>query len=200
MRLNSYNMAVKVLNAKGCFADMVDRMWGYMEEGDTENAQCVREKAIGLYALLETAGRWKPTITDGERYSVVFETGAITSPVIAHRFTYNGVSIMSSGILFGDDQSVINQFTKLFNCHIGDDDLIDFKMVRPSTESVYGVLTVSDSLLPLVSSELSFFGFAGGQADLSSPDVFEDAQPHCLTDAQMLSIIGKIDELCECNC
>ena len=203
MRLTSYNMAVKILHAKDCLADMVDRMWAYMEEGDTDKAQCVREKALGLYALMETAGRWRPTITDGKSYKLVFGTGTITAPAIVGTLAYNGVRVSNSGILFGDDNEVTHGLARLFNCHLQDDDLIDFRNAVITSEpynAVSGTLFVSDALLPLTTSEITTFGFVGGASEMTDETVFEDAEPYCLTDSQIHSVIGKIDELCECKC
>lgn len=203
MRLNSYNMAVKVLDAKGCFADFVDRMWAYMEEGDVDKAQCAREKALGMLALITTASRWRPTIKNGKRYTVVFGTGAITAPVIFSRFAYNGVPIINSGILFGSDQDVTEAFAELFNHHIQEDDLISFRRARITSapyNGALGILTVADELLPLVTSEIVTVGFAGSDAEFISEEVLEDEDYLCLTDEQILSVIEKIDELCECNC
>lgn len=204
MRLNSYNMAVKVLKAKGCFADMVDRMWGYMEEGDTENAQCVREKAIGLYALLETAGRWSPTIVDGYTTGAVVDYSPVTfpSPYLLGPVRYNGIAVSRTFTAYGGTVGFVSGLSRAANCFPSpDDDIMQVSMERVG-DRITVVRVLSASPITDLGSDGSSGGSVGSQSFIMLSDnvPFEDAQPHCLTDAQILSIIGKIDELCECNC
>lgn len=204
MRLTSYNMALKILHAGGCLADMVDRMWAYMEEGDTENAQCVREKALGLYALLETAGRWKPTITDGYRTASNNNLHPVTypSPFIVGETRLNAIQVASQFTAYGGLSSAVAEGSvRSFNRFISEnDDLIQVSAIRTSAAS----LTITALTKDLYASfSASNSGGSTGSAIvtvIANNEPFEDAQPHCLTDAQILSIIGKIDELCECNC
>jgi len=204
MRLTSYNMAVKILHAKGCLADMVDRMWAYMEEGDTENAQCVREKALGLYSLIETAGRWRPTIKDGYRTASNSSLYPVTypSPFIVGETRLNAMQVASPFIAYGGLSSAVAEGSvHSFNRFISEnDDLVQVSAIRTGAAS----LTITAlTKAPFTSFSSTNSGGSTGSAIvtvIADDEEFSDAVPYCLTDAQVLSVIGKIDELCECKC
>lgn len=203
MRLTSYNMAVKVLHAKGCLADMVDRMWAYMEEGDTENAQCVREKALGLYSLIETAGRWRPTIKDGFVGVSVFDYSVVTTstPYYLSFQRMNGRVINQPFLSFGGTQRFVTGLVCASNHFISDnDDEIQFSTEKVSSLSVR-VSAVSTQQITSLGSDGSIGTQAGSIVitQVSSEEI-SDVPYKCLTDAQILSVVGKIDELCECKC
>lgn len=204
MRLTSYNMAVKVLHAKGCLADMVDRMWAYMEEGDTENAQCVREKALGLYSLIETAGRWSPTITDGYISVADVNFSAITYPSVfaALNFRSNGIKVSNGFTTYGGDaDDVASDTAHSFNDFISsDDDLIQIGYRKTGDSMLNGTVRSSFLFTSFTSENIGTPIGSPMYAFTQQNEPFEDAKPHCLTDAQILSVVGKIDELCECKC
>ena len=202
MRLTSYNMAVKILHAKGCLADMVDRMWAYMEEGDTENAQCVREKALGLCSLIETASRWKPTIKDGYRTTIYADTQAVSwasSPAISTPIVVNGISITYQRMFNATPSEYAAALVSSASCVLsGNDDLISMSCVRPGETTTKTTITSSFEPTSIVSPTEP--DYLGSIITITESEEFSDAVPHCLTDAQILSVVGKIDELCECKC
>lgn len=204
MRLTSYNMAVKILHAKGCFADMVERMWAYMEEGDTENAQCVREKALGLYALLETVGRWKPTIVDGYITEAIIDLLPVTHPpaFMVGEITVGGLAVSNGFVAYdGTAGAVVDGTVCSFNRFISlNDDLISVTYRKVGPTSLSGMVISAALFTAFTSTNSGGTSGSPSSISISNNQPFSGAQPHCLTDAQILSIIGKIDELCGCNC
>jgi hypothetical protein len=111
MRLTSYNMAVKILSARCCLASMVERMWAYMEDGDVENADCVREKALMLSGLIKAAKRWKPTVVEGYENVIDFNLSSTThpSPFIVDSISINGLKVVPRFIAYGGTQDVVTK-------------------------------------------------------------------------------------------
>jgi len=207
MRLTSYNIALVRLKAGCCLSDMVGRMWQYMEEGDTENAQCVREKALILSGLIKTLCRWRPTIAEGYRRSATFtiDSGNYPIPFIAGQITINGIPVSKTSfmVLSGGNDDVFNGFAESVNCNTSSSDDI----IQASASLLSGDITINavyeGSLSPLDSITATGIIDAPGvtvSATTTEEVPFLGAVPKCLTDSQVLSIIGKIDELCGCNC
>ena len=202
MRLTSYNVAIKILHAKGCFADLVDRMWTYMEEGDIDRAQCAREKALGMYALIETAKRWKPTIENAKTLTATFSitAGSYTTPLISSKAVVNGIDISGPlSVIGGGNQEVFDKFTDIIDGFLSKND--DILQVSAQEGLSTSILTAvyDESLSPLsISTGLNGFGVTVAVSVSAEADL--DTEPLCLTDAQILSVIEKINELCECNC
>lgn len=203
MRLTSRNIAIRSLKARKCLADMTARMWAYMEEGDTENALCVRKKAIGLLGLIRTAERWRPTIVNGYRNSIHFDLSPVTHPsaFIVDSISINGIKVVPRFIAYGGTQDVVAKQVRAANCNIpADDDTVAVRYIRTGNLS-FRLETVST--LPLTSLDGVNSGGASGSpiADvITGNEEFSDAQPPCLTDAQILAVVGKMDELCDCKC
>jgi len=196
-------MAVKILQAKGCFADLVDRMWTYMEEGDIDRAQCAREKALGMYALIETAKRWSPTITDGY-YSELFidlQSATVPEPYINGNVRLNGIIITPQFTSYDGIDGFVDKAIISTNCNISqNDDLIQVSSVEIGRLGILqSIKTTFESLSQ--SRDGSSGGGTGTEivTEIESGD-FSDSQPRCLTNAQILSVIEKINELCECDC
>jgi hypothetical protein len=203
MRLTSYNMAVKVLHAKNCLADMVDRMWAYMEEGDTENAQCVREKALALSALIKTASRWRPTIKDGFAAVSIFDYSNTTTstPYYLSFQRMNGMAVNQPFLSFGGTQSFVTGLVCASGHFISDsDDKIQFSAEKLSSLSLRASVTSAQQITSLGSD--GAIGTQTGSPVITqvSSEEISDVQPRCLTNAQALSVVGKIDELCKCEC
>lgn len=205
MRLTSYNIALVRLNAGCCLSEMVERMWGYMEEGDTENADCVREKALMLSALIKTLCRWSPTITEGYVSEISIDLTQVTfpDPYVTWKSKIGGIDIIS-GFVSGNNDSFIQKFTRAVNTFIsGSDDVLQAE-VNQTQERAYSLHIISEDPIGGISSiQYITSGGSTGNASLSlliDNVPFDSVQPRCLTNAQVLSIVRKIDELCECNC
>jgi len=203
MRLTSYNIAAKRLKAGCCLAIHVENMWGYMEEGDMVNAQCAREKAIMLEALMCTLARWAPTILIGKTRSATFtiNSGNYPIPFISGPVTINGLLVGGNFVTYENGNiGVFNSFQNSAN-----------NLVSPNDDSVQVSSTAIDNQITLdivyieTMSPLSISAIT-----LDSPGVNVSATvtqeedyvgvPSCLTDLQILSVIKKIDELCEAEC
>lgn len=203
MRLTSYNMAVKILNAGDSLADMVDRMWSYMEEGDVENADCVREKALGLYSLIKTADRWRPTIKNGFAGVSISDRSALTvsTPYYLSFQRVNGRIVNQPFLSFGGTQGFVTGLVCASNHFISDnDDEIQFSAEKVSSLSIR-ISAVSTQQITSFSSDGSIGTQTGSivETQVSSEEI-SDAPYKCLTDTQILSVIRKIDELCGYEC
>ena len=203
MRLNSYNMAVKTLHARGCLADMVDRMWVYMEDGDTENADCVREKSLKLMGLIKTADRWKPSLgKDASVGTIVSEisSGNYVIPYMYKGLSVNGIAIRESrGIVFSggnsDVNSKIRDITYAFPLN---DDSIQY-LGKLSGGVLTTTISYVSSIVAITALSLDETSAVSYTTTTSDPVKFDD-NPICLTDKQILSVIKNIDELCDCSC
>jgi len=202
MRLTSYNIAAKRLKAGCCLAIHVENMWNYMEEGDMENAQCAREKAPMLDALICTLGRWKPTILEGKTITATYtiDSGNYPIPYIEGPFTANGLLIGGNFITYeGGNIGVFQSLQNSMN-----------ELVSPNNDSVqiYSTAINNQIIVDIVyiesMSPISIYGTSTGSGVVISATTSEEEDylgvPTCLTDAQVLSIIKKIDELCEAEC
>jgi hypothetical protein len=203
MRLTSYNMAVKILSARCCLASMVERMWAYMEDGDVENADCVREKALMLSGLIKAAKRWKPTVVEGYENVIDFNLSSTThpSPFIVDSISINGLKIVPRFIAYGGTQDVVAKQIRSGNCYISpNDDLISVRYSKVNNERFVMSIVSKD---PLETLDAVNSGGASGVPVVNfikNNVSFSGGTPKCLTDAQILSIVGKIDELCGCKC
>ena len=205
MRLTTYNIAVKALGAKRCLSDTVDRMWGYMDEGDVDQAQCAREQAITLDSLINALEGWTPVIADGKTitYTVTYVSGAFTFPFNISSITVNTMESMNPVTIYsGDNTTVFRAVAEAINTYLnGNSDKFTVKM---SVNSIGGLVATfvfkyTDDMSPLVFTSTSLTsGITTTLAVTTEADIEES--PYCLTDDQLLSIIGKIDEVCECGC
>lgn len=203
MRLTSYNMAVKILHAKGCLADMVDRMWGYMEEGDAIKAQCAREKALGMYALIETASRWSPTITDGKEMYSHIVIASVNQPQLTEELIINGIKISYGNVYINDidDSDAVLHWSDTINGFISEnDDIIQLSIFNTTPTGVSSITRTSMPEIYASSNDIQYLFTTNDIEPTSVTTDFEGNEPLCLTDAQILSVIEKIDELCKCNC
>ncbi len=98
MRLTSYNVAVKALNAGSCLSQIVGYMWDFEEQGDVKHAQCAREKALLLDALICALKRWKPTIDNAYYYTYTstYVSGDYAIPIQLFSLSANGINLMST--------------------------------------------------------------------------------------------------------
>jgi len=203
MRLTSYNIAAKRLKAGCCLAIHVENMWNYMEEGDMENAQCAREKALMLDALICTLGRWKPTITEGKSISATFtiDSGTYSIPFIAGPVTINGLLVGGNFVTYEDGNiGVFQSFQDSINGLVyPNDDSIQVSSTAVDNQITLDIVYIN-SLSPV---SISAHTIDSPGVDVSATTSEEEdylGVPTCLTDAQVLSIIKKIDELCEAEC
>lgn len=203
MRLTSYNMAVKILHAKGCLADMVDRMWSYMEEGDAEKAQCVREKALMMYALLETASKWHPTITEGLQSDIYVGISSVNQPQLTGALAINSISVSYEGVFIvnPDDSIAVSQWAHTVNGFLSEnDDIVQVEIVSNTMSGLNALVKTSmSSIVPSGNDSNDLFTI-NTSAITATTTEFDGVVPDCLTNAQILSVIEKIDDLCECNC
>lgn len=203
MRLTSYNMAVKILQAKGCFADLVDRMWTYMEEGDIDRAQCTREKALGMYALIETAKKWSPTITDGIMLESHVVISSVNQPQLTGALTVNGIKVSYEGIYISDpdDYIAVSQWANTVNGFLSaNDDIVQVDVLSTTATGIHATIRTSMSAISASGNDSNNLFTINNSASSFTTTEFEDEQPRCLTNAQILSVIEKINELCECDC
>jgi len=199
MRLTSYNIAAKRLKAGCCLAIHVENMWNYMEEGDMDSAQCAREKALMLDALICTLGRWKPTIPTGYLLTSisVIDSGSYNFPFFRYYRTFNGMALNNPYWITGENnQDVLNLDNHEINSFVSpNDDTVQL------TSNVYEgtriLEIISSEEYPNITSETSSENISLTSTYTSVEHV---GTPHCLTDTQVLSIIKKIDELCEAEC
>jgi len=200
MRLTSLNIANVRLNAGCCLSDMVERMWAYKEEGDTENEKCVREKALILSGLIKTLCRWRPTIKTAGRSTLVGEIESGTFPI---PYLYAGTStdgLPTSNpfmVLSGGNPEVVTALLDATNCFISpNDDLVQTVSTRrlgpEKIEVVRDYAEGVDFLISEFPDDVTWEITGGGEQVTNLPN--------CLTDAQVLSIIKKIEELCPCGC
>jgi len=202
MRLTSYNIAAKRLKAGCCLAIHVENMWGYMEEGDMVNAQCAREKAIMLDSLICTLARWKPTILSGKTRSATFtiNSGNYSIPFISGPVTINGLLVGGNFVTYeGGNNDVFTSFQDSANSLISpNDDTVQASSLAIGNQITLEMIYV-DSLSPLSISADTLSNNVTVSATVTS-EVDYIGVPSCLTDLQVLSIIKKIDELCEAEC
>jgi len=200
MRLTSLNIAKVRLKAGCCLSDMVERMWAYKEEGDTENEKCVREKALILSGLIKTLCRWRPTIVNAGRSTLVgeIESGSFPIPYLYAGTSTDGLPTSNPFmVLSGGNPEVVTALLHAMNCFISpNDDLVQVistrrlgpEKIEVTTDFAEGV----NFLIAEFPDEVTWeFTGEGGQVT---------NVPNCLTDAQVLSIIKKIEELCPCGC
>ena len=202
MRLTSYNIAAKRLKAGCCLAIHVENMWGYMEEGDMVNAQCAREKALMLDSLICTLARWKPTILSGKTQSATFtiDSGNFTIPFLSGSVTINGLLVGGNFVTYeGGNNDVFTSFQDSVNSLISpNDDTVQASSLAIGNQITFEVIYV-DSLSPLsISSDILSNNVTVSATVTNEVDYI--GVPSCLTDLQVLSIIKKIDELCEAEC
>jgi hypothetical protein len=202
MRLTSYNIAAKRLKAGCCLAIHVENMWGYMEEGDMVNAQCAREKALMLDSLICTLARWKPTILSGKTQSATFtiNSGNYTIPFLSGSVTINGLLVGGNFVTYeGGNNDVFTSFQDSVNSLISpNDDTVQVSSLAVGNQNTLEMIYV-DSLSPLSISAETLSSGVTVSATVTS-EVNYIGVPSCLTDLQVLSIIKKIDELCEAEC
>jgi hypothetical protein len=202
MKLTSKNIAIKVLKAKGCLSDTVKRMREYIEEGDIEKANCARMNALKLASWIDALGRWNPTIESGNMITITATrtSGAFTYPNIIEEASVNGIIVSPQfSILSGTTNDVLNEYAHHLNCFYSgnDDTLISSASVNEETLTL---TFKSPSASAFVFDDGAIFS-SGVTFSFEIGDVtaFTD-NPVCLTNEETVSIVGKIDELCECNC
>lgn len=200
MRLTSYNIAVKRLNAGCCLSDLVARMWEYMEEGDVKNAQCVREKALVLSGLIKALERWHPTITEGFTTEVETDFSTITypDPYIHISSSVNGRSVIRSFFAYGGNSEILDGLISSPSCD--NDDIIQLKFLRTGEETATITVTSSEELYALSNVNSTAISGSVTRTYVNPNEPFSGVSPNCLSNTQVLSIIKKIDELCGCNC
>jgi hypothetical protein len=206
MRLTSYNIAVVALKAECCASAYVERMWGYIEEGDTEKEQCAYEKALQLSFLVDTLKRWMPIITSGYTRSATFtiDSGTYPIPFIGGQVIVEGVAVSkpSFAVLSGGSEEVFNGFKESVNCFLPtSDDIIHVKASMSDGDVVLD-FTYDSTLQPLNSILAEGLDAPGVSvsADVTDEVAFAGAVPNCLTDEEILSVVEKIQKLCTCGC
>lgn len=200
MRLTSYNIAVVALKAECCASAYVERMWGYIEEGDTEKEQCAYEKALQLSFLIDTLKRWRPTIKKAGRSTLIGEIASGTFPI---PYLYGGTSTDSLPtsnpfmVLSGDNPEVVTALLNAIDCFISpNDDLVQtISTRRLGPEKIEVVRDYADGVDFLVS------GFPSDVTWTVTGDGEEVTNvPYCLTDEEVLSVVEKIQQICTCGC
>ena len=123
------------------------------------------------------------------------------SPFIVDNISVNGVSISNRFIAYGGTIGLNSKQILVGNCFISpNDDLISVTYSKVNNER-YVMRIISKD--PLLSLDFVTSGGASGVPVVNfikNNVSFSGGTPKCLTDAQILSIVGKIDELCGCKC
>jgi len=206
MRLTSYNIAVKALNAGSCLSTIVGYMWGFIEQGDVKHAQCAREKALLLDGLICALKRWKPTVKNAyfDTQDTTYASGDFSYPIQLFSVDANAVNVSYSSPLigeFGDYEDVYLAYRDAVNGTVSkNDDVVQVNVAQINSD--------------LYRSEITFDFDHFGTEDITltsslvpnSPtptvtttsDPAEDEQTfYCLTDDEVHAILKKIDEICE---
>jgi len=200
MRLTSYNIAVVALKAECCASAYAERMWGYIEEGDTEKEQCAYEKALQLSFLIDTLKRWKPTIKKAGRSTLAGEIASGTFPI---PYLYGGTSTDSLPtsnpfmVLSGGNPEVVTALLNAIDCFISpNDDLVQtISTRRLGPEKIEVVRDYADGVDFLISefpSDVTWTITGDGEEVTNVP--------YCLTDEEVLSVVEKIQQICTCGC
>lgn len=200
MRLTSYNIAVVALKAECCASAYVERMWGYIEEGDTEKEQCAYEKALQLSFLVDTLKRWRPTIKKAGRSTLIGEIASGTFPI---PYLYAGTSTDSLPtsnpfmVLSGGNPEVVTALLNAIDCFISpNDDLVQtISTRRLGPEKIEVVRDFADGVDFLISefpSDVTWTITGDGENVTNTP--------YCLTDEEVLSVVEKIQQICTCGC
>lgn len=203
MRLTTYNIRSKYLLAGCCLSEYMERYWTYLEEGELKKADCARKKALKLDALRNTLLRFSPSIANAKRKVVTatVTAGTISFPHSVEGITVNGINIMDP-IYFhtGTNLSVFEGVANNINNRISnEDDRVQATIdVSQSPLKATFTFTYEEDMSPPV------FGVSSFGVGLTATYAFGSEEDYvfgsCLTDAQILKVVGKIDELCECEC
>lgn len=205
MRLTTLNIRKRYLLAGCCMADYMTDHWNYLEEGNIEKAECVLTKSLKLDALRKTLLRWYPVI-DGAKYvtkTVEIDSGNYVFPFNVEYFKVNGMDISDWTYLYnGDNEAVFDEAACSINGFVSsNDDLIQVYAEKTESSPVTIFLRIvydSDQSPVSFQSGSSFTSVTTSTTTTTEADYTYPRE--CLTDAQVLSVIKKIDELCECEC
>lgn len=205
MRLTTLNIRRKALLAGCCMSDLMARYWEYIEDGDTKKADCALNKALKLDALRKTLLRWSPQIEDPKYVTVTYtiNSGNYSFPFSMSQFTVDGINVIDPVYVHsGNNLEVWEDSIASINGFVSpNDDVVQVSAELLSESPVSGKLTVVyDSDLSPVS--LMGSGLTGGVTATITVSTEADYEypSSSITNAQMLSVIKKIDEICGCNC
>jgi hypothetical protein len=200
MRLTSYNIAVVALKAECCASAYVERMWGYIEEGDTEKEQCAYEKALQLSFLIDTLKRWRPTITEGYYGEILADFSAVTypDPFIHASTIVNGVNILQPFIAYGGNSAIIDKYISCGT--VVDDDYLQYSAEKKSASTFLAKFISKEQITSIQVTSSDFL--SGNEITTIATPVtqFTGAVPNCLTDEEVLSVVEKIQQICTCGC
>ena len=146
-----------------------------------------------------------PVIEDGKTitYTVVYVSGNFTFPYQLYSMTANTLPLINPVTVYtGDNTSVFRAIADEVNTYISpNSDKITSNMSIDSSGGLVATLTFkyTDDMSPLAFATDSF---TSGIIVTYSSTVEEDIEesPYCLTNTQLLSVLGKIDEICKCGC
>lgn len=202
MRLTTKNIAIKILKAKGCLSDLGTRLRSYTESGDTENEQCVREKMLMLSSWIDALSRWKPTIESAyyKKITITYASGSFTFPFIIGSSSINGLDFSNQiNVYSGSVNDVLSQYKNAIDCYYSsNDDMLEVKTELSETTLILHVRNVESENINYTDNGLYSQGVTFTETDTTVETTTDTVR--CLADEQVLSIVGKIDELCECNC
>lgn len=207
MRLTTLNIRKKYLLAGCCMANYMTDHWNYIEEGNIEKANCSLTKALKLDALRGTLLRYNPVIKDAKfiKSTTTITAGSFTYPYSYNALYVNGIEVANPQYIHTASSNF--EVLKKTSCSInglisGNDDVVDVSIEVSESPSVQSVLTViyNEDQSP-VTITVDQDGGSGVTSTVTTTDEADYTYPaQCLTEAQILSVIRKIDELCECEC
>ena len=174
-----------------------------MEDGDLENADCVRDKALSLHALIETASRWSPTITDGVSLLGELVLTSVNQPKLTASLTVNGIPVSYAGVYVDDAQDLdaVYSWESTVNNFISqNDDIVQVSVFNATAAGFSAIIKTSMPSISVQGNDSNNLFTINLPASTLTEGEFSDVQPVCLTDDQIRSVIKKIDELCDCGC
>tara|TARA_R110001632_G_scaffold70752_3_gene164645 strand:- start:1872 stop:2489 length:618 start_codon:yes stop_codon:yes gene_type:complete len=203
MRLTSYNVAVKALNAKGCLSDTVNRMWDYMEEGDIDKAQCARDKAIVLDSLICALERWVPVISKGKSITrtITYVSGGFTFPYHLYYLKANTFPMANQITQYSGSNAIVYRAAAAsVNNYLNSNS--DKVITRINVNSNSGIVIkitfeYTSDMSPIIFTTLSSTNASLVDTQTMGLETNITNEPYCLTNTQLLSVIGKIDKICQ---
>lgn len=207
MRLTSENICKKLLIAGNCLSEITENMWLAKEEGDTESANCYREKALFLRALMDSIRGWKPTLLAGNKIVITTNvvSGSYSFPWLLGETTTNGKVILGQQYYAStiSDSAVWRSILKSYGNAVNNvDDTIqiygEITSLSPLTQEV--TIEYTDEAAPINFDVISTTSGIVTTGTISDPVPFTRELQGCLSNPQVENALMKIDDICMGKC